>query len=376
MVDAPATDQDDLRATITAALDTDIPESTDAVSREGRDEPANPDASVADVSPAVAEASTNNDDHPTDPLRYADGRFKPVKSDTAQAATADPKQPSKDAPVKASDPASTPVSAPPAGWTAAEKSEWAKLSPVAQAAVSRREAEIARGGQQWSDEKRGYQSLLSPLAQEAQRIGMTPEQGLQALLAAHHRMQTDLPGFIRDAAARAGLDLATLAGSTGSVATEQNQQPDIAALVRQAVQSQVAPLQQRFAVEDQQRQQSTVDTVTSFAASPGHEYFDAVQDELMAMIPTIKAANPAWTHEKVLQDAYDRAVYANPTTRASVLAAAQQASEAKRIEDAKQRTLKARNAGSSVTGSPNGAGVVQVPDNLRSVIEQAYAGSP
>ncbi len=94
----------------------------------------------------------------------------------------------------------------------------------------------------------------------------------------------------------------------------------------------------------------------------------------MAMIPAIKAANPTWAHEKVLQDAYDRAVFANPTTRSTVLAAQRQTEETQRQQETKARAEKARRAGSSVTGFPSGSAAPQAKESLRAEIEAAFSG--
>src|SRR6185436_6074440 len=139
--------------------------------------------------------------------------------------------------------AAQPAAAPPAGWTAAEKAEWSKLSPVAQAAVSRREAEISNGGKQWSEEKRRYEAMIAPVAESARARGMNAEQGLQTLMAAQRALDTDPVSAIRHIARSYGVDLANLAGNAANGSPETPQQPDITALVRQAVGPMLAPIQ-------------------------------------------------------------------------------------------------------------------------------------
>ncbi len=372
--DAP----DDLRASLMSSYD----EAETALSTDSVVEPSNapvidataPGEVATDPLPEEAASPTLKADHPSDPKRYADGSFKPTKAAPDKAA-ATTDLPSKDTQTQASTAAQT-ASAPPAGWTAAEKAEWSKLSPVAQAAVSRRETEMTNGGKQWSEEKRRYEGILAPVAEAARARGMDTATGLQTLLAAQRALDTNPVDAIKHIARSYGVDLATLAGTQAANGSpEATQQPDIAALVRQAVQPLLAPIQQRYASEEQARQQSTVDLVTTFATSPGHEHFDAVEAELMAMIPTIRSVNPTWDHAKVLQEAYDRATYANPTTRAALQAAADTAAEAKRVEAAKVRANASRRAGSSVTGAPSGAPATQAKDSLRAELEAAFAGA-
>lgn len=342
-------------------------------------ETATPEAAEAPEAEATQPTSgALKPDHPTDPMRYADGTFKRSKSDKAEAAPAKaapaPETPSTDAAKASEQPASKPEVAPPAGWTAAEKAEWSKLPPAVQAAVSRREAEMSRGGQQWSEQKQRYEAVLSPVARAASRYGLTAEQGLNALLTAQAHLERDPVGAIKELARNHGVDLATLAGQPPSEGSREPPQPDIASLVRQAVQPILAPIQNRLAAEDQQREQSTVNLVSEFAAAPGHEHFDTVQDHLMSLIPTIKAMNPTWTHDKVLDAAYDQAVWANPTTRQAMTEAQQKRAEAERIAAAKQRATSARTAASSLTGSPTGTNGQTAGGSIRELLEAGFAG--
>jgi hypothetical protein len=333
---------DTLRADLEAAFSGDT---TPAEPETGTD-PSPPD----DPGPAVAEPPGSAATAVERP-RAPDGKFIP-KTEAAPSA-----------PVKT------------AGWTAAEKAAWTTLPPAVQAAVSRREQEIQNGGRQWSEEKRRYEGLLGPVAQEAQRRGMSAEQGLNALVTAQRRLDADPVNAIRWLAQSYGVDLATLAGQPSADGSrEANPQVDIRALVHQAVQPYVGPIHERMMFEERQRADQATNLVNEFANAPGHENFNAVENEIMAMIPVIKSMNPNWPHEKVLQDAYDRAVYANPATRTSVLESSRQADEAKRQAEAKARISKARTAASSVTGSPIGTQSTAPKDSLRAELEAAFAG--
>jgi len=241
--------------------------------------------------------------------RGPDGKFVP-KTETKEApvAAADPNSPSTDAAKASTETAQPAAAAPPAGWTAAEKAEWTKLSPAVQAAVSRREAEISRGGQQWSDEKRRYEAVLSPVAEAARRNGMNTEQGLQALLNAQSFLERDPTAAIKWLAQSHGVNLATLAGSPDDVPSAQA--PDIEAIVRRAVQQTVhpivAPIQDRWQQEEHSRQETTTQMVVDFAASPGHEHFNGVEEEIMfcrrlttgPRLPILPLASPYWRLRK------------------------------------------------------------------------------
>lgn len=361
-----AKEPDDLRAMITAeyekAVESDTGDSADAAP-----EVKSADAAVS-VLPEPDAAATNSDR-----VRNSDGTFAKKTEAAPEKAAPVIETPSTDTTKPTQPAASTPAVGAPAGWTAAEKAEWTKLSPVTQAAVSRREQEMSKGGQQWSEEKRHYQSLLSPVAETARRRGLSVDQGLNALLSAQDRLDRDPEGAIRWLAQSYGVNIATLAGSTAEQGAQS--QPDIGSLLQRHVATLLAPIQERFAAEDRQRQDSTTQLVSRFAQSPGHEHFESVEQELMAFIPLVRDTNPGWSHEKILQEAYDRAVYGNPTTRAALTAAREQDAESKRRTEAAQRATKARAVGSSVTGTPSGSPSTQKPDDIRALLEQGFAGS-
>jgi len=377
----PEAEGESIRSMLEAGFKADSSEAAPPqpeVSDDAAPQPASDDAPAADSLPDSPAAGAVKEDHPTDPMRYADGTVKRSKSDKAEAAPAKAAPakeeiPSTDAAKASTEQPSTAAAAPPAGWTAAEKAEWSKLPPAIQAAVSRREAEMSRGGQQWSEQKQRYEAVLSPVAQAASRYGLTAEQGLNALLAAQRRLEQDPAAAIVELARNHGVDLATLAGQPPADGS-QPQQPDISALVRQAVQPIVGPIYERMQAEERQKQDSTINFVSEFAAAPGHEHFDAVQDHLMSLIPTIKAMNPNWTHDKVLEAAYDQAVWANPTTRQAMTEAKQREAEAARVTASKQRAAQARTAAASLTGSPTGTNGQAAEGSIRELLEAGFAG--
>lgn len=370
-IDGELTPADDsLRGELEAAFGGDDGTSADTGSVDAGDIP----------SESKQEASDGGEG--PDRARTADGKFAPktetkakVEPDKAPASI-DPNSPSVD-PTKAStDPAAQPaVSAPPAGWTAAEKAEWQKLSPVAQAAVSRREAEIARGGQQWSEEKRRYEAALSPIAQLARARGVSAEEGAQRLAAAQQMLDADPAAGLRQIAASYGIDLATLAGqSPADDASAAPRTPDIEAIVRRAMAPMLAPIQQRFQSEEQAKSEQTLNAIQAFAAAPGHEHYAAVEASIALILPQVIEENPSWTAEQKLKEAYDRAVYATPSTRSLVLADQQRKADETRQAEAKERANKARLAGSSVTGNPSGTAASEVEGSLRDVIRAAMTG--
>jgi len=367
---------DSLRGELEAAFGGNDAAESETVSGTDENNAGGGDNSSGDESGAAGSVTGGSDGRVRDPET---GKFVPKPKEAApeKVAAVDPNSPSTDAAKASEVAAQTATSVPPAGWTAAEKAEWSKLSPVAQAAVSRREAEIANGGRQWSEEKRRYEAVLSPVAEAARRNGLSTEQGLQSLLNAQSFLERDPTAAIKWLAQSHGVNLATLAGQAPDDVPSA-QAPDIEAIVRQAVQRSVAPIvapiQQRWQQEEQRQQEMTTQMVVDFAASQGHEHFGSVEQDIMDLIPPLKERNPTWSPQQVLEEAYTRATFANPTTRQTILAAQETAAEAKRREEAAQRATKARGAAVSVTGSPQGSAGQEPAGSLRDEIMRAMTG--
>ncbi len=325
-----------------------------------------------------------------DRARGPDGKFIASKDSAAQPRAADkvasvtsPKaadaatpSPSKDTATKASEPQpSTAADAPPVGWTADAKTEWSALSPAIKAAVLKREAEISSGGRQWSEQKRHYEETLAPVAAAASRRGIQPAEAIQRLMTAQDYLDRDPAAAITWLARSYGVDL-TVNGQqpTGAPSADGSSRMDLGPVLM-PIQQQLSAISARFAQEDRRQTEVTQQNVERFANDPTHPHFDAVADEIMVWIPHVKAQNPYATPDQILQEAYDRAVHGNPTTRAALhneqLAAADRARRATNGAE----VAKARLAASSVHGSPSGMPAAGPRDTIREELEAAWGGS-
>lgn len=284
----------------------------------------------------------------------------PVEAKEITAPEASPKAPEQAQ-------SNAPVAGPPVSWAADAKSEWSKLSPATQTAVLKREREMSDGIRQYSETTRRYEQVLSPVQQEAQRLGLNVDQAINSLMAAHHRLNRDPAGAIAQLAQQYGVDLGTLTGQSNGAASSSPIVP------QQTYDPRVDQMANWIASQEQDKARSVEMFVDEFARSPGHEHFDSVQNELLALVPQIKANNPSWPHEKILQDAYDRSVWANPTTRAQVIENQRQEDETKRIAAQKEKVNNAKRASSSVTGSSTSSGGSAPKGTVREELEAAFA---
>lgn len=361
---------DDLRGDIAKMMDGAADDAALSISEDTSTEP---------VAETVAEPKA---DHPSDPARYADGTFKPIKSDAAPEKAAAPAakpvaakapaeqvQPTTDNAAKASVQPSTAADAPPAGWSAEAKAQWASLSPAVKAAAIKREEDIANGGRQWSDEKRRMQEDIAPLVMRTRELGIDHREGLNQLLAADYALRTQPVRAIHTLMKQFGVTLEQLTGQAQPAASQSApehypQQP----LHDPRLDSILAEREQEAA-----RAQARLEhLVTEFASSPDHPHFDAVINEALPLLASIKAAKPYASPQEWLQEAYDRAVWANPVTRQAELNAQAQATEQQRRQSTAGQVARAKAASVSVAGVPGGSQGAAPKDSIREELLAAF----
>lgn len=306
-----------------------------------------------DEPPKGAEAAADEHPEPVEPpaddrARGPDGKF--IAKDKTEAApekveAAPQELPPTDEPTKPSvQPAQAAIAAP-VSWAADAKANWATLPPAIQQAVLKREEEIANGGRQWSEEKRRYQSTLAPLIEETQKRGISPEQGLNTLLAAQRMLDRDPASAIAHLAQQYGVDLANLASNPP--AEQPRFDPMVSQLSQhvQALESQLSGFLQN----------QTMGVVEKFAAE--HPHYEAVEEQIARLIPLIQQNEPGLNPSDVLTKAYDQAIWLNPDVRLKLIE--EQTKPQQQVQAVQAKAQKAAKAAVSVKGSSNGSPVVQ-----------------
>ena len=305
-----------------------------------------------------------SDDRPRGP----DGKFLPKEKQAGAPEKAAPETiaPTTDDVAKPSiEQPSTAAVAAPGRWSADAKAMWASLPPAVQAAVAKAEQEMDTGGRQWSEEKKRYQATLAPLVQETQRLGVTPEQGLNSLLAAHRMLQQNPAAALSHLAQQYGVDLANLASNPPA------EQPRFDPMVSQLTQH-VSTLEAQL---NGFLQNQTMGVVERFAAD--HPHYAAVEDHIATLIPIIQQREPGLSPSDVLTKAYDQAIWLNPDVRSKLIE--EQTKPQQQVQAVQAKAQKAAKAAVSVKGSSNGAAPApkvqgnsggDVYDDVRSAINQ------
>lgn len=263
----------------------------------------------------------------------ADGeRATITEKDLAEKPTAVAKEPASVAPLTEK-PADDKI-APPVEWKGAGKVKWGLLPKEVQAELRDTYAGLQVQQAEIGPIKEIIDYARPMLVREAGSVG----EGIRQLVAFHELSLTKPLDLIQHIARTRGIDLSAVFSGQPQQGTTQQGQPDIQAIIAQAVQQHLQPFQQQI---EQRESQSTQQTIETFRADPAHPYFEDVRPTMAALLSSGQA--------KDLQDAYDKATWADPNIRSSLMQRQTEEAAANRKAEV-ERARKASHA--SLTGSP------------------------
>jgi len=228
-------------------------------------------------------------------------------------------------------PAPGPLDAAPNTWKKEVAANWATYPPELRAEVLRREADFHKGIEGYRAAAGFGQAMeraITPYAQTIQSLGITADKAVSELMAADHKLRYGSPqektAYFAQLAQTYGIDM------TAVQQVEQTQiDPNIAAL-QQQVQRLSGFIENQQSQGKQQEEAALNSEIESFKADPKHSHFESVKGHMAALLQAGQASS--------LADAYEQAIYANPTTRALVLA--QQQAEQRAAAAAKATAAK------------------------------------
>lgn len=235
----------------------------------------------------------------------------------------------------------------PSSWKPDVAAKWAELPAEIKAEVNRREAEYHKGIEQYKPYAQlgqEYERVLTPNMDMIRQQGVQPAQALEYLFNAHRTLTYGTPDQKRDAIARIARDCQI---DLQGIAPAAPVDPQVQQLMQQNQQL------QRFQHETvQQQNQFVLNQIQEFAQAPGHEHFETVKQDMSAMLQSGIAQD--------LQTAYDKAVWARPDLRQSLVEKERTEAEKRAAETA--RRSKAKSAAGSVKGSGSKSSGA-LPDN-------------
>ncbi len=248
----------------------------------------------------------------------------------------------------------------PQSWKEEYKAQFNALPDAIQEEILRRETDYSKGIQRYAETAK-YGETLKPVVDNWQpylnELGVRPEQAFDALLNAEKRLRTSSPAeklqTFHKLAQDYGIDL-------GQAPEQQQLDPNVQHALSRVQQLEEHIRQQQYA--QQQSQQSELQkTIEGFASDPKHPHFESVRDDMSKLLQAGYAES--------MDEAYEKAIWARPDIRSTLLA-----DEAtKRIKDEAEKAKQAKQRASSIKGSPSGVEVRAAGATIRSDVEDAWS---
>jgi hypothetical protein len=282
------------------------------------------DAGVSEIASGLGMGIEPDKDK--DELESSDDSQATQSSDT-QTAAPGPKSaatvtPTQDTPV---------VRTPPKSWAKEKHELWSKLPPDAQDYYEVREKQFLSGIEQYKGDA-GYakqiRDLVSPYTPLLRSQGISETDAIGYLFNAHYKLTQGSPDERRAAYESIGRDLGFVQGQEASPVD-----PAV-----QALQSELSRIKSALSAEQNAKfteaKRQADNEVKAFAADASRPYFNEVASH---MVNYINAGDD-------LQQAYEKAVWANPVTRQKELARLQTEEQAKLKEKSQTDTENVRRA--------------------------------
>lgn len=299
----------------------------------------------------------------------------PAKADTPKepttAAAQEPGAAEPEAPLKFGD---TPVDIkrPPSSWKPAAKAAWAALPEVIRAEIYRRETNYSndqRGIRENADFGQAVKATIDPYRAMIQAEGGTPERAIADTMKTAALFRTGTAEQKLNAIfeidkqfcggalnqhffKRLNEELAKRGGAAPADGAQPAALPPPAdPRVDRIVEAMERQERERAAFERENQAKAAKasnDAVETFIAAkdakgaPQYPFVDNVLADMSERVAVIRRADPALPHGEALKQAYEQAVWANPETRAVLIAA--QNAQATQPADAQRKVADAKRA--------------------------------
>jgi hypothetical protein len=350
-------EEQDLRATLSDAYDS----LEDGAS--GGDEPPDAPEPEAEAKEVTPEATEEQGPAKEPEGRDDKGRFKSPRRLQATKATS-----IKSVVAPNSTPAPPETLRAPQAWKPATREKWAALPPEVQQEVIRRErettatlAESAEARKSWDS----FRQAVAPYEGQIRAEGSDPVRAAASLFQTAQALRTAPPQhkaqLVASMVRTFGVPIDALdAALAGQAPPQQSQQAfDPNALSQQVTNQVLQQLQQHRA---QAAAKEVAEEIETFSQT--HEFFEDVREDMADLLDMASKRGVRLTPE----DAYKKAIALHP----DVSEAVQQKEAAKRAENARASTQKARAAASSIKSQPSGISHTKEPVSIRDYLEDNW----
>lgn len=259
------------------------------------------------------------------------------------------------------------VRKPPQSWKQELKDGFNTLPEQYQEEILRREADYNKGIQRYAESAK-YAETVKPVfdkwAPYLTQLQVTPDKAFDALIQAEYTLRNGSPAQKQQAFMKLAQDYGIDFGSQPQVENQLDPNVQHALQRVQYLEEQLRNqqyLQQQEAQRKQQAEQAELQKqIEEFSSSPNRPHFEAVRDDMSRLLQAGYAES--------LEDAYDKAVWARPDIRSTLL----KDEEAKRINEMAKVAEAAKAKAVSVKGSPPGAAVRVTGASIRDDIRSAW----
>lgn len=277
--------------------------------------------------------------------RDEQGRFARAEGEAPQTQAA-PEQPTAEIPTTekpaqaTSEAPQAPKSEPPAGWSSETKALWSSLPASIQAEVAKREADMQKGveklkqeHQQQIERYQEFERVAAPHRQRYAQHGLRSDaEAFNRLLQWENWIRSNPHQAISSLAQQYGVNLATQANPTGQPGQQDQQQTETPPWLRNFM-DQFGSLSQKVESVtsdlDRERQTRAANEISTWAKDKPH--FEKVRVDMGLMMKQAAEIGKPIT----LDDAYQRATWANEQIRAEILKEQDAAREKERQDKAK-----------------------------------------
>lgn len=261
------------------------------------------------------------------------------------------------------------VAPPPKSWGKDTHEIWSKIPPEAQAQILKREEQMLEGLSQYREHHqigKAMNDVISPYRPMIQAAGLDDAKAVAVLLQAHYRLTQGSPQSRMAAYQQLGRDLGFAAPQQQPRGAEQGNAAPVDREARQALAAIQHLMHERTQHERAQLLQGITQEYEAFAKD--HPDIEEIAAEVVAFIDKGHS----------LKDAYEKAKWANPASRAKEEARLQKEIEVKLREKAKAaaeaaRKAKAGNVRSRDTGRTPTEPLGKMEDTMREKLREIEA---
>lgn len=297
-------------------------------------EPKSMDDTIRETYEAIQARGEETEEETEARERDEKGRFK-----AAQKAPETPVEEPEPVEATVTPPVEAPIVVPPEvqrlGLRKEEAEAYSQAPEILKQAFIRRSEEMHKGLEQFRSKAQfgdQMERVIAPFSNQIQAMGATPDMVVSRLLAAESQLRNGSPEQKQAMFFKLAQDYGVnLNGEIPQV------DPNVSVL-QQQIQQLTGWIQQKQQREEQMQAESLNSEIQRFASDPANKYFEEVRNDMAALLQGGIV--------KTLQEAYDRAVYANPNTRNQLLAEQQAQVEAKRKAELSQKAQEAKKAAS------------------------------